>query len=504
MTSPDLVLAHNDLQRCTQLFADQQNQIIYRSFVADTQTAVGAMLKLAEGQTHHCLLESVEGGEVRGRFSVIGIKPNLIWRSRGRDVFINRQPESTPEAFIRQGDVNPLDSLRTLLQESAMLNTAPLPPMAAGLFGYLGYDMIRHVEKLPDNNPCQLDVYDSIMIRPSVVAIFDRLKDTITLAYQIRANAFDTAEEGWKAAQTTLDETEACLRGDVPSPVSLPAQSELQEPKSNLSKERFFEMVNRAKEYISAGDIFQVVLSQRFTIPFSLPSLALYRSLRRLNPSPFLFHFKLDKLAIVGSSPEILVRLRDEEVTIRPIAGTRPRGANEAEDAANAESLMADIKERSEHLMLLDLGRNDVGRVSKPGSVRVVSNFQIELYSHVMHIASEVRGTIRPECDMLDALVAGFPAGTVSGAPKIRAMEIIDELEPDRRGIYAGALGYISATGEMDTCIALRTAVLKGGKMHIQAGAGIVYDSVPQSEFEECQNKARALVRAAADALQFS
>ncbi|MGB1625993.1 MAG: anthranilate synthase component I family protein, partial [Candidatus Puniceispirillaceae bacterium] len=328
--------------------------------------------------------------------------------------------------------------------------------------------------------------------------------DTITLAYQIRANAFDTAEEGWKAAQNALDETEACLRGDLPSPVSLPAQSELPEPKSNLSKERFFEMVNRAKEYISAGDIFQVVLSQRFTIPFSLPSLALYRSLRRLNPSPFLFHFKLDELAIVGSSPEILVRLRDEEVTIRPIAGTRPRGGNEAEDAANAESLMADIKERSEHLMLLDLGRNDVGRVSKPGSVRVVSNFQIELYSHVMHIASEVRGTIRPECDMLDALVAGFPAGTVSGAPKIRAMEIIDELEPDRRGIYAGALGYISATGEMDTCIALRTAVLKGGKMHIQAGAGIVYDSVPQSEFEECQNKARALVRAAADALQFS
>ena len=284
MTSPDVVLAHNDLQRCSQLFADQQNQIIYRNFVADTQTAVGAMLKLAEGQTHHCLLESVEGGEVRGRFSVIGIKPDLIWRSRGRDVFINRQPESTPEAFIRQGDVNPLDSLRTLLQESAMLNTAPLPPMAAGLFGYLGYDMIRHVEKLPDNNPCQLDVYDSIMIRPSVVAIFDRLKDTITLAYQIRANAFDTAEEGWKAAQTALDKTEACLRGDLPSPVSLPAQSELPEPKSNLSKERFFEMINRAKEYISAGDIFQVVLSQRFTIPFSLPSLALYRSLRRLNP----------------------------------------------------------------------------------------------------------------------------------------------------------------------------------------------------------------------------
>ena len=291
---------------------------------------------------------------------------------------------------------------------------------------------------------------------------------------------------------------------ELPSPVSLPKQSELTKPDSNIEKSRFFEMVRRAKEYITAGDIFQVVLSQRFTIPFSLPSLALYRSLRRLNPSPFLFHFNLGDLAIVGSSPEILVRLRDEEVTIRPIAGTRPRGANEEEDNAHAESLMADIKERSEHLMLLDLGRNDVGRVAKPGSVRVVSNFQIELYSHVMHIASEVRGTIRDECDMLDALVAGFPAGTVSGAPKIRAMEIIDELEPDRRGIYAGAIGYISATGEMDTCIALRTAILKGGEMHIQAGAGIVYDSVAQSEYEECQNKARALIRAAADALQFS
>ena len=497
-------LAHNDLETCKLLFAEQKNQIIYRSFVADTQTAVAAMLKLAEGQTHHCLLESVEGGEVRGRFSVIGLKPNLIWRSRGRDVFINRSPDKTPDEFEQQGDINPLDSLRTLLDESAMPNTAPLPPMAAGLFGYLGYDMIRHVEVLPDNNPDKLDVYDSTMMRPSIVAIFDRLKDTITLAYQIRHIAFEEAEDGWKAAHTALDETEVCLRRELPSPVSLPKQSELIEPMSNIEKSRFFEMVHRAKEYITAGDIFQVVLSQRFTIPFSLPSLALYRSLRRLNPSPFLFHFNLGEIAIVGSSPEILVRLRGEEVTIRPIAGTRPRGANEEEDTAHAESLMADIKERSEHLMLLDLGRNDVGRVAKPGSVRVVSNFQIELYSHVMHIASEVRGTIRGECDMLDALVAGFPAGTVSGAPKIRAMEIIDELEPDRRGIYAGAIGYISATGEMDTCIALRTAVLKGGEMHIQAGAGIVYDSVVQSEHEECQNKARALIRAAADALQFS
>jgi len=262
-------------------------------------------------------------------------------------------------------------------------------------------------------------------------------------------------------------------------------------------------MVRKAKEYIKSGDIFQVVLSQRFTIPFNLPSFALYRSLRRLNPSPFLFHFNLGEVAIVGSSPEILVRLRDDEVTIRPIAGTRPRGQSEEEDKKNAAELLSDIKERAEHLMLLDLGRNDVGRVAQPGTVRVVSNFEIELYSHVMHIASEVRGKIRPECDVIDALIAGFPAGTVSGAPKIRAMEIIDELEVDRRGIYAGAIGYISAAGEMDSCITLRTAVIKNNKMHVQAGAGIVYDSVEQSEFEECQNKARALLRAARDAIQF-
>ena len=311
MNSLSSELAHNDRETCNTLFAAQTNQIIYRSFVADTQTAVAAMLKLAEGQTHHCLLESVEGGEVRGRFSVIGIKPDLIWRSRGREVFINRAPATQPDAFVKQEDINPLDSLRALLEESAMPSTAPLPPMAAGLFGYLGYDMIRHVEVLPDNNPDMLDVYDSTMMRPSIVAIFDRLKDTITLAYQIRANAFGTAEDGWQAAQTALDETETCLRGNLPSPVSLPKQSELAEPKSNVTKDSFFEMVRRAKEYITAGDIFQVVLSQRFTIPFALPSLALYRSLRRLNPSPFLFHFTLGDLAIVGSSPEILVRLRD-------------------------------------------------------------------------------------------------------------------------------------------------------------------------------------------------
>ena len=496
-------LAHNDRQHCETLFAKGINQIIFRTLVADTQTPVGVMMKLSENQTYHCLLESVEGGEVRGRFSVVALKPDLIWQSKKEKVFINRTAQTEPNNFIELSGEQPLESLRKLIAESRMENTYPLPPMAAGLFGYLGYDMIRHVENLPDKNPDKLDVHDSVLIRPSVVAIFDRLKDTIAICYQIRPSNFETVESAWNTANHELDLIESSLQAPLPSIPAVPDHVDVSTPQSNLSKDRFFDMVRDAKEYIRSGDVFQVVLSQRFTIPFTLPSIALYRSLRRLNPSPFLFHFNLGDVAIVGSSPEILVRLRDNEVTIRPIAGTRPRGLNEAEDQANATDLLSDIKERAEHLMLLDLGRNDVGRVSQPGTVRVVSDFEIEFYSHVMHIASEVRGKIRPECDVIDALVAGFPAGTVSGAPKIRAMEIIDELESDRRGIYAGAVGYISAAGEMDSCIALRTAVVKDGKMHVQAGAGIVYDSSEKSEFEECQNKARALLRAAHDAIQF-
>jgi anthranilate synthase component 1 len=484
-------------------FAESQNHIVYRTLIADTQTAVGAMMKLADGQDYHCLLESVEGGEVRGRYSVIGLKPDLLWRCSGNKVEINRQAETDLTAFSPD-DQLPLVSLRALMKESEMPNTAPLPPMASGLFGYLGYDMIRHVEKVPDNNPDLLGVFDTVLMRPSVIAIFDRLKDSITLAVPIRPASWASPTEAWNDAQARLDETEERLYDAIPHSYEQPADTPDIIPQSNVSQNRFYEMVKKARDYITAGDIFQVVLSQRFSFPFTLPTFTFYRSLRRLNPSPFLFHFALGDVSIVGSSPEILVRLRGGEVTIRPIAGTRPRGATPEEDAAHAADLMADVKERSEHLMLLDLGRNDVGRVSKPGSVRVISNFEVEYYSHVMHIASEVRGQIRDECDVIDALIAGFPAGTVSGAPKIRAMEIIDELEPDRRGIYAGAVGYISAAGELDSCIALRTAVIKDGVMHVQAGAGIVYDSQEKSEFDECHNKARALIRAAMDASQFT
>ena len=473
-----------------------------RELVADTQTPVSAYLRLAAGKRNTFLLESVEGGEIRGRFSIIGLAPDLIWRSRGAVAEINRSPEKD-DSFTAD-ERAPIDSLRALMAESAMSDTGDLPPMAAGLFGYFGYDMIRHIEAIPDSNPVAIDTPDSMLVRPSLIAIFDRLRDSITLVVQIRPTEWDDAAAAWNVAQSRISNALQALDAPMPATEAGGSEAVLPSPQSNMAQDDFLDMVDRAKGYIRAGDIFQVVLSQRFSIPFHLPAINLYRSLRRLNPSPFLFFFDFDDLAIVGSSPEILVRLRDDVVTIRPIAGTRKRGATPEEDAANAEDLMSDVKERAEHLMLLDLGRNDVGRVSRPGTVRVKSNYEVEYYSHVMHIASQVEGEIRPDLDAVDAMIAGFPAGTVSGAPKIRAMQIIDELEPDKRGVYSGAIGYISAAGDLDTCIALRTAFVRDGKLHVQAGAGIVYDSDPQAEFEETQNKAMALIRAAGDALRFT
>ena len=495
-------LSHNDRALCHDHYEAGRNQIIFKTFVSDTETAIGAMMKLSRDMPYSCLLESVEGGEVRGRYSIIAIDPDVIWRSKGTKVEINRNAASDITDFTSV-DEAPLASLRALIAEGKMSDTAPLPSMAAGLFGYFGYDMIRHQEAIPDNNPPALDTYDSIWMRPAIIAIFDRLKDTVTLATQIRPYSALSADDAFDKANARLEDAKQRLGEALPgTPDGEPLHEDIA-PDRNMPAENFKAMVQKAKSYIAKGDIFQVVLSQRFSIDFKLPAISLYRSLRRLNPSPFLFYFAMDDVAVVGSSPEILVRLRDGEVTIRPIAGTRKRGATEEEDAANAADLLSDVKERAEHLMLLDLGRNDVGRVSQPGTVRVKSNYIIEYYSHVMHIASEVTGQIRAGFDAIDAMLAGFPAGTVSGAPKIRAMEIIDELEPDKRGIYAGAIGSIGATGDIDTCIALRTAVIKDDKMHIQAGAGIVYDSIDVNEQEECENKARALIRAANDALRF-
>ena len=493
------IFSHNKFKDFNNSFKNNSNNIIYETLVADTITPVGAMLKLKEKNDFSFLLESVEGGKTRGRFSVIGIEPDLIWRCKDKKAEINRSPLLKPNYFIKE-KLSPLASLRKVLKENHM-ETTPLPPMAAGMFGYFGYDMITHFEKIKINQIDDLNLHDSILIRPSIVAIFDRLKDTITISVQIRKKEWKNSLDAWDFASHKINNIKEKLNFPLDFKTLIYNKKSLLKPKSNLTKSKFLSIVKKAKNYIKRGDIFQIVLSIRFVIPFVKDTFTLYRSLRRLNPSPFLFHFSLGNFSIIGSSPEILVRLREKTVTIRPVAGTRPRGKNKIEDQKNVINLLSDVKERSEHLMLLDLGRNDVGRVSKSNTVKVTSNFDVEFYSHVMHIASEVSGKIRDEYDALDALKAGFPAGTVSGAPKIRAMEIINELEKSKRGVYAGAIGYIGASGEMDTCIALRTAIVKDSKMYIQSGAGIVYDSIPEKEFEECQNKAKALFSAASDAL---
>jgi anthranilate synthase component I len=376
--------------------------------------------------------------------------------------------------------------------------------MAAGVFGYLSYDMVRHMEVLADPNPDALNVPDALMMRPTVMVIFDAVKDEITVVTPARIEPGVSSDAALARAAERIAEVVDALDEPLTKPDADATDHPIPALVSNTEPDEYLKMVARAKEYIAAGDIFQVVLSQRFEAPFELPPFALYRALRRVNPAPFLVYLDFGGFQIVCSSPEILVRLRDGVVTIRPIAGTRPRGATPAEDRELADDLLADPKERAEHLMLLDLGRNDVGRVAEIGTVEVTDQFFLEYYSHVMHIVSNVEGKIAPGHDALDALVAGFPAGTVSGAPKVRAMEIIDELEKDKRGVYAGCVGYFGANGSMDTCIALRTSVVKNGKMYAQAGAGIVADSVPASEQAECINKARAQFRAAEEAVRFA
>ncbi|MCB8820712.1 anthranilate synthase component I [Microvirga rosea] len=479
--------------------------VLRTSLVGDLLTPVAAFLKLRQGRRGPAfLLESVEGGAVRGRFSMIGLDPDLIWRCQEGKASIDRRALSHAQDF--QPDTRPpLESLRALIAESALPLEKDLPPMSAGLFGYLGYDMVRLMERLPEPNPDVLEVPDAILVRPTVMVVFDAVKDEVFLITPVRPQTGVSAKAAYETALSRLDEVSLAL--DSPLPIddrTDPTAIHFEPPVSNTTPEEFKAMVAKAKEYIRAGDIFQVVLSQRFETDFPLPAFALYRSLRRVNPAPFLCYLDFEEFQIVCSSPEILVRVRDGKVTIRPIAGTRPRGATAAEDRAHAESLLADQKERAEHLMLLDLGRNDVGRVSSMGSVEVTDSFFLEFYSQVMHIVSNVEGSLDPKFDALAALVAGFPAGTVSGAPKVRAMEIIDELEKHKRGPYAGCIGYFGADGQMDTCIVLRTALVKDGRMAVQSGAGIVYDSDPESEQQECINKAKALFRAAEDAVRFA
>ena len=477
--------------------------LVWRTQVADLQTPVAAYLKLAAGRAHAFLLESIEGGTARSRYSIIGMAPDLIWRCQDGRAALNRMALHDADTFVP--DERPaLDSLRALIAEAQMELPEHLPPMLGGLVGYLGYDMVRLMERLPDKNTDALGLPDAILMRPTLFAVFDNVRDELTLAAPLYPRPGVTAAVAWDAASTALDNAEAALLRPLPpaaAPVSLPPQPE---PQSNMTPPEFMAIVDRMKEHIAAGDAFQIVPSQRFSVPFTLPPFALYRSLRRINPAPFLFFLDFGGYQIVGSSPEVLVRLRDDTVTIRPLAGTRPRGATRDEDQALAAELLADPKERAEHLMLLDLGRNDVGRVSALGTVRVTDQFSIERFSHVMHMSSTVEGTIRPGLDAIDALIAGFPAGTLTGAPKISAMRIIETLEPTRRGIYAGCIGYFAANGTMDMCIGLRTAVVKDGTMYVQAGGGVVADSTAAGEYEETRHKSRALFRAAEEAVRFA
>ena len=479
-------------------------QLVWTRLADDLETPVSAFLKFGRDRKNAFLLESVEGGNWRGRYSIIGLDPDLIWRIDGDEARIARGDAIAANAY-ETDPRPPLVSLRAVLAESALDLPAELPPPAAGLFGYLSYETVRFVDTIPTNDANPVGAPDAILLRPTVVVIFDALTQEIILATPARPDAALSAADAFAAARERLEaaaaELDRAMSGRKPAPE---AAGVALDAAANVADDAYRARVEAVKRYIRAGDIFQAVPSQRFSAPFDPPPFALYRALRRLNPSPFLYFLNFEDFAIVGSSPEILVRVRDRKITIRPIAGTRPRGRNQAEDEALEHELLADEKERAEHLMLLDLGRNDAGRFARSGTVTVTEQFVVERYSHVMHIVSNVEADLRDDCDVIDALYAGFPAGTVSGAPKVRAMEIIAELEDERRGVYAGCVGYFSAGGDMDTCIALRTAVVKDGVLHARAGGGVVFDSDPEAERMETVHKVSAILRAGGEAPRFA
>lgn len=480
-----------------------KNTLVWARVVADMETPVSAMHKLEQqgNDTPSFLLESVHGGESRGRYSLLGLYPDRLWRCRGSQAeACNLDADKT--TFTALGEPA-LESLTSELARIEMAIPPELPRIAAGMIGYLGYDMVKQFERLPHDNPDPIGIPDACLMRPKLMLIFDGVDGVLYAAAPIWKDQEGSAQRLYERAAELIRTTLHTLKtAHTPEEYLNPQASQPLAFQSNLSAEEYRAMVEQAKAYIRAGDLFQVVPSQRFSAAFPASPFHLYRALRYRNPSPFLFYLNMGDFSLVGSSPEILVRLREETVTIRPIAGTRRRGASPAEDQALAEELLADDKEIAEHLMLLDLGRNDVGRVAKPGTVNVTQRMHIERYSHVMHIVSNVEGQRRPEASAIDCLMNGFPAGTVSGAPKIRAMEIIDELEPVTRSFYAGGVGYFAASGWMDTCITLRTALIKDGMLHVQAGGGVVYDSDPQAEYEESCNKAKAIMSAAELAMQ--
>jgi anthranilate synthase component 1 len=490
--------------------------VVWTKRVSDLETPVSALLKFGADRPGTFLLESVQGGDFRGRYSIIGLRPDLVWRVK--DGRAEQSRGGFADSAFRAHKDPPLKSLRKLLAKSALELPPALPPMAAGLFGYLGYDMVRFMEKLPDKVSDPVGSPDALLVRPTVICVFDNVTSEITLVTPARPRSGHDAAEAYHAAGQRLMRIARALDRPLPKLQSKRAASKQSEPTSNTTPDEYRALVETCKAYTRTGDIFQVVPSQRFSAPFTHEPLALYRSLRRLNPSPFMYYLNFQDFSVVGSSPEILVRLRGDTVTIRPIAGTRPRGLTPAEDLALEHELLADPKERAEHLMLVDLARNDLGRVAVRGGasgnlaaaadagskhVRVTESFTIERYSHVMHIVSNVEGELSRGLNALDALIAGFPHGTVTGAPKIRAMEIINEVEKHRRGIYAGGVGYFGAGGDMDTCIALRTGVVKDGMLYVQAGGGVVLDSDADAELQETLHKSRAVFGAAAEAWRY-
>ena len=476
-------------------FINQYNkglpQTLKKDLIADIETPFSSLLKISNMEKYSFLLESVEGGSKRGRYSMLGCNPDLIWEVKNGKAKIKYLDNN----YDYKLDFNPISSLKKLVKISKFKNNKNEVPFPT-LVGYLGYPMIQYIEKIKLSNKDNIKIPEAILIRPKIVAVFDNIKDVISLMTVTYPNEKISAEKAYAKNKLLLKNTIKKLEKSILKP----AQNKNRKPKlkfkSNFKKNEFYKIVNKAKEYIKNGDIFQVVPSQRFETKYNLKAVNLYRSLRRLNPSPYLVNLNFDKIGLVASSPELMVQLRNKKVTIRPIAGTRKRGKNIAEDMFLSNDLLNDKKELAEHLMLLDLGRNDVGKVSKINTVKVTEKFNIEKYSHVMHIVSNVIGDYNKKFSKFKSLLAGFPAGTVSGAPKIRAMEIIDELETTRRKVYAGGIGYFSANGEFDTCIALRTAVAKNNKFYVQAGAGIVADSKPINEYEETVNKAKALINA--------
>jgi anthranilate synthase component 1 len=464
---------------------------VAREILADLDTPLSTYLKLADAPYSY-LFESVQGGEKWGRYSIIGLPCDTVIKVTGQDIITLHQGKIIDQATSH----DPLSWIENYKDQYKVPDLANLPRFNGGLVGYFGYDTVRYIEPRLGEcpNPDPLACPDILLMVSNDLIVFDNLSGRLFLIVHADPNTADA----YQTAQLELDALTNKLRTATPNDNPQHTSKTVSEADfvSGFTHDGFIDAVEKAKQYITDGDIMQVVLSQRLSVPFSAQAMDLYRSLRTLNPSPYMYYLNLDDFHIVGSSPEILVRMEEDEVTVRPIAGTRPRGKTVEEDKALEEELLADPKELAEHLMLIDLGRNDAGRVSQIGTVKLTSKMVIERYSHVMHIVSNVIGKVVPDMTCIDALRATFPAGTVSGAAKVRAMEIIDELEPIKRGVYAGAVGYLSWSGNMDTAIAIRTAVIKDNTLHIQAGAGIVYDSVPEMEWQETMNKARAVFRA--------